>query len=69
LNVHPGQEVLAPRIVLISIHCGDDVGLHFLATNCQGKVLSNLSWRRNNAELLQHAQGVKIEPGFNRLAV
>jgi hypothetical protein len=34
-----------------------------------GSYLSNLSWGRNNAELLQHAQGVKIEPGFNRLAV
>ena len=32
LNVHPGQEVLALRIVLISIHCGDGMGLHFLAT-------------------------------------
>src|SRR5260370_1056968 len=35
LNVHPGQEVLAPCIVLISIHCGDGMGLHFSATICK----------------------------------
>src|SRR5216683_2527498 len=31
LNVHPGQEVLAPCIVLISIHCGDGMGLTFFS--------------------------------------
>ena len=60
LNVHPGQAVLALCIVLISIHCGDGMGLHFLATNCQSKILSRLPWHRDQAELFQHAQAISV---------
>ncbi len=53
----------------ISRHSANDVGLHFSVTNCQGKVLSRLSWRRDNAKLVQQIQVVTIEPWFDSLAV
>ena len=39
MSIHSEQAILALCIVLASIRYGDDVGLHFPATICQGKAL------------------------------
>jgi hypothetical protein len=51
------------------IHSENDAGLHFSATECQGKVLAGLSWRRNHAKLLQQTQVVIVGPLFDDLPV
>src|SRR5215467_2494869 len=50
-----------------SIHPVNDAGLHVSAPTCQGKVLSRLPWRRNQAELLQEAQSIPLLPVFKEL--
>src|SRR6266851_3048807 len=52
-----------------SIHSENDADLHFTATNCQGKVLAGLSWRRNHAKLLQQTRVVIVAPEFDALAI
>src|SRR5215471_21719275 len=53
--------------MLPSNHSENSTRLHVSAPTCQGKVLSRLPWRRNQAELLQEAQGIPLLPVFKEL--
>jgi hypothetical protein len=40
-------------------------GLHFSATTCQGKILPSLLRRRDQAELLENAEAIRLVPDFD----
>jgi hypothetical protein len=57
------REVLLPWLeepMLHTSHPENSTRLHFSAPFVQGRVLAGLPWRRNQLELLQHPQAVKV---------
>src|SRR5260370_33567054 len=67
----PIPEAFIPQsnVISHSIIDENDMGLHFSATTCQGKVLPGLPRRRDQAELLEHAEPVYLVPDFHELVV